>query len=110
VGGACCPSGAHTAGPLLVRREVVDEIVVDRHGSAAIRHVSQFAGSVADEAATVIPAHRGHAVKIPVRAWIVRENAEVVVLCIGICDIARVQDDVGADRTIYTVTKGTDPK
>jgi hypothetical protein len=93
---------------LQVIRHVVDKTPVDSDGSPRTGHVANLLWCVSDKASTIVPAHDGHALKVPVWPWVGCENPEIMVLRVDIGIVVEVEDDIWADTSADTVTKCTD--
>lgn len=74
--------------------DVVGQIVNE---AVIICHTRNFLRSA------VVPMHDGHALKVPVRTWIIGDLMEVMVFCIGICRVRRTESGPG-----HTIAKCAD--
>ena len=66
----------------------------------------QLLSLVSHEANTVVPTHGDHLLEIPIRTGIIGPSAEIMVLSVGICVVARIQHNVRTHGSVYTVAEG----
>ena len=90
-----------------VVHNIVHKTPIDTNRPSRAGHITNFLWHITDEASTIVPAHDCHALKVPVQLQIIREDSEIMVLCVGISVVVKVKSDIWANAFRNTVAKWT---